>query len=100
MPRSSTLICVYQPGTFHTAMCCVAGYAYIKMIEAAKAARGELILVILGPLTNVALACKLDPHLPSRGEMLSSFSNQETVAHHCAIALTAATLQQIYDSCG
>ena len=37
------------------------------MIEAAKAERGELILVVLGPLTNLALACKLDPHLPSRG---------------------------------
>ncbi len=46
--------------------CCV-GYAYTKMIEAAKAERGELILVVLGPLTNVALACKLDPQLPSRG---------------------------------
>ena len=40
------------------------------MIEAAKAACGELILVILGPLTNVALACKLDPQLPSRGQAL------------------------------
>ena len=46
---------------------CPAGYAYTKMIEAAKAQRGELILVVLGPLTNVALACKLDPQLPSRG---------------------------------
>lgn len=45
-----------------------AGYAYTKIIEAAEAERGELTLVVLGPLTNVALACKLDPHLPSRGE--------------------------------
>ncbi len=48
---------------------CPAGYAYTKMIEAAKAQRGELILVVLGPLTNVALACKLDPQLPSRGAL-------------------------------
>lgn len=46
------------------------GYAYTKMIEAAKAQRGELILVVLGPLTNVALACKLDPQLPSRVKAL------------------------------
>ncbi|DBA75224.1 TPA: hypothetical protein ACH3X1_010518 [Trebouxia sp. C0004] len=46
------------------------GYAYTKMIEAAKAQQGELILVVLGPLTNVALACKLDPHLPSRVKAL------------------------------
>ena len=39
------------------------------MIEAAKAEPGNLILVVLGPLTNVALACKLDPQLPSRGEL-------------------------------
>ena len=49
---------------------CHAGYAYTKIIEAAKAERGELILVVLGPLTNVALACKLDPQLPSRGKLL------------------------------
>lgn len=48
---------------------CPTGYAYTKMIEAAKAQRGELILVVLGPLTNVALACKLDPQLPSRGAL-------------------------------
>jgi hypothetical protein len=52
---------------------CPAGYAYTKMIEAAKAQRGELILVVLGPLTNVALACKLDPQLPSRGMSDQSF---------------------------
>ncbi|KAL3143413.1 hypothetical protein ABBQ38_002237 [Trebouxia sp. C0009 RCD-2024] len=46
------------------------GYAYTKIIEAAKAERGELILVVLGPLTNVALACKLDPQLPSRVKAL------------------------------
>lgn len=46
-----------------------AGYAYTKIIEAAKAEQGELILVVLGPLTNVALACKLDPQLPSRGKL-------------------------------
>lgn len=48
---------------------CHTGSAYTKIIEAAKAERGELIIVVLGPLTNVALACKLDPQLPSRGEV-------------------------------
>lgn len=51
---------------------CHAGYAYTKIIEAAKAERGDLILVVLGPLTNVALACKLDPQLPSRGKVQKS----------------------------
>ena len=45
------------------------------MIEAAAAEQGELILVILGPLTNVALACKLDPQLPSRGRSMGLSSN-------------------------
>lgn len=44
------------------------GPAYLKMIEAAKAEQGQLILVVLGPLTNVALACKLDSQLPSRSK--------------------------------
>ena len=39
------------------------------MIEAAKAEQGQLILVVLGPLTNVALACKLDSQLPSRSKL-------------------------------
>lgn len=45
-----------------------AGPAYLKLIEAAKAEQGQLTLVVLGPLTNVALACKLDSQLPTRGE--------------------------------
>lgn len=47
---------------------CSVGSAYTRIIEAAKAERGQLVLVVLGPLTNIALACKLDPQLPSRGK--------------------------------
>ena len=50
------------------------------MIEAAKAEQGELILVILGPLTNVALACKLDSQLPSRGDLRQCCQAQLTSA--------------------
>jgi purine nucleosidase len=40
------------------------GHAAIALIEAARAAAGELVLVTLGPLTNIALALALEPELP------------------------------------
>lgn len=64
--------CVIHSNQYSDKKPCHAGYAYTKIIEAAKAERGELILVVLGPLTNVALACKLDPHLPARGKLMKS----------------------------
>eukprot|EP00891_Asterochloris_glomerata_P009785 jgi/Astpho2/9785/Aster-03759 len=39
-------------------------FAPLKLVEAAKAAPGELLLVAIGPLTNIALALKLEPKLP------------------------------------
>jgi len=41
-----------------------AGHAVLKLIEAAKQNPGELTLVAIGPLTNVALAMRLEPTLP------------------------------------
>ena len=55
------------------------------MIEAAKAEQGELILVVLGPLTNVALACKLDSQLPSRGELLNTWQTPQGPQHSTII---------------
>lgn len=76
--------------------CCTAGPAYLKMIEAAKAEQGELILVVLGPLTNVALACKLDSQLPSRGDCLlashaclTACDSLFTAAVQCCVILTS-----------
>ena len=65
------------------------------MIEAAKAARGELILVILGPLTNVALACKLDPQLPSRGQALRMSPICTYAFAVCSLEATAKQSKQI-----
>jgi purine nucleosidase len=41
-------------------------HASVALIERTRAAPGALTLVCLGPLTNLALALKLDPELPSR----------------------------------
>lgn len=41
-------------------------HAALAIIRLAKAHAGKLLLVTLGPLTNLALALRLDPDLPSR----------------------------------
>ena len=46
---------------------CDTGPGVIKLVEAARQHAGELILVATGPLTNVALACKLDPDFVGNG---------------------------------
>lgn len=42
------------------------GHAVTQIIERSTAAPGEITLVAIGPLTNVALALRLDPDLPKR----------------------------------
>lgn len=42
------------------------GHASLALIELANRHGGELCLVTLGPLTNVALALRLDPELPKK----------------------------------
>lgn len=44
----------------------------MEMVEAARRYPGELVLVAIGPLTNVALACKLDPTFAQNGELAVS----------------------------
>ena len=41
-------------------------HAVIAIIELAKKYQGQLTIVATGPLTNIALAVKLDPKLPNR----------------------------------
>ncbi len=43
-----------------------AGHAVIQIIERSKESPGDITLVAIGPLTNVALALRLDPDLPHR----------------------------------
>ncbi|HJU39302.1 MAG TPA: nucleoside hydrolase, partial [Tahibacter sp.] len=43
-----------------------AEHAALAIVRLARAHPGELTLVALGPLTNLALALRLDPELPSR----------------------------------
>ena len=42
-----------------------AGAAAVKLLEAARGADGGLTIAALGPLTNLALACKLDAGFPN-----------------------------------
>ncbi|EIE25160.1 nucleoside hydrolase [Coccomyxa subellipsoidea C-169] len=42
------------------------GIAALKLIEAAREHSGELVIAAIGPLTNLALACKLDLSFPER----------------------------------
>ena len=46
-------------------------HASIALVEAAKKHSGKLCLVAIGPLTNIAVALKLEPDLP---ELLHSFT--------------------------
>lgn len=47
----------------------------MRLVEAASKYAGELVLVATGPLTNIALACKLD----------SSFAHNGTCMLACAV---------------
>lgn len=44
--------------------------AAVELVRRASDAPGELTLVALGPLTNVALACRLDPDFPHKIKQL------------------------------
>lgn len=43
---------------------CGAGLAAAKLVEAADSAGGDLVIAALAPLTNIAIACKLDAAFP------------------------------------
>ena len=45
-------------------------HAALAMVRLAREFPGQLTFVMLGPLTNLALALKLDPHLPQRVQRL------------------------------
>ena len=59
-----------------------AGCAAVRLVEAASQHAGQLVLVATGPLTNIALACKLDPSFTRNGARTptSSVNDQDVVA--------------------
>lgn len=54
-----------------------AGAACVKMAEAAAASPGELTLIATGPMTNVALACLVDPSFPGHVGTLHAMGGAE-----------------------
>ncbi|KAL6756652.1 Inosine/uridine-preferring nucleoside hydrolase domain-containing protein [Haematococcus lacustris] len=57
------------------------GVAAVRLAEAAQGREGRLTVIALGPLTNIALACKLDPRLPGRLERLVVMGSSEAVGN-------------------
>mmetsp|Transcript_17422 Transcript_17422/g.37632 ORF Transcript_17422/g.37632 Transcript_17422/m.37632 type:complete len:358 (+) Transcript_17422:73-1146(+) len=57
------------------------GNGVLKMLEVVQQRRGNVTLVALGPLTNVALAVKLDPQLPSLVKELVIMGAAEAVGN-------------------
>ncbi|KAK9814425.1 hypothetical protein WJX72_005766 [[Myrmecia] bisecta] len=55
-----------------------AGIAAVKLSEAAQHWNGCLEVVAIGPLTNIALACKLDQNFPKRVAALYVMGGAET----------------------
>lgn len=68
----------------------------LALIEASHAQPGELVLLTLGPLTNFALALRLDPELPGRlkswvcmGGAVSAHGNTEFLTSEFNVAFDA-----------
>jgi purine nucleosidase len=53
-------------GLSHTCRRPMPGHAALAIVEMARRYPGELSICALGPLTNIALACNVDPELPAR----------------------------------
>lgn len=62
------------------------GHAVLKLIEAAKARPGQITLVAIGPLTNVALAFHLEPQLPQLLRQLILMGGSSDRGNHTAAA--------------
>lgn len=54
--------------------------AAVRLVEVAQEHEGRLVVIALGPLTNVALACKLDPAFPQRIKQLVVMGGSESVS--------------------
>jgi purine nucleosidase len=77
--------------------------AALALIEASKLYAGELNLLALGPLTNLALACALDPALPSRcrrlvvmGGAIGAFGNTRVPSAEFNIAFDPEAAAMIF----
>lgn len=84
-------------------------HAALALVQMADAAPGDLTLVALGPLTNIAVACKLDPDFPHKigqfvfmGGTLSAMGNTEHLTaefnFYCDPEAAAITLASFPDS--
>ena len=68
MQSKSAIACLqYKTNSLH-----FAGEASQKLVEAAQTHAGNLTVVASGPLTNIAHALQLDPHLVSNGMLHAS----------------------------
>eukprot|EP01024_Parvocaulis_polyphysoides_P039534 TRINITY_DN3576_c1_g1_i1.p1 TRINITY_DN3576_c1_g1~~TRINITY_DN3576_c1_g1_i1.p1 ORF type:complete len:371 (-),score=21.40 TRINITY_DN3576_c1_g1_i1:356-1468(-) len=55
--------------------------AVLELLEASHQYKGQLVLAAIGPLTNIALACKLDPNFPERVKSLVVMGGAEHVGN-------------------
>eukprot|EP01026_Neomeris_dumetosa_P001564 TRINITY_DN103866_c0_g1_i1.p1 TRINITY_DN103866_c0_g1~~TRINITY_DN103866_c0_g1_i1.p1 ORF type:complete len:324 (+),score=39.67 TRINITY_DN103866_c0_g1_i1:95-1066(+) len=55
--------------------------AVLELLKASQQYEGDLVIAAVGPLTNIALACKVDPNFPKRIKSLVVMGGSEHVGN-------------------